>query len=140
MENPSTTTWLLIGGGVTAVAVIAYFVLKKPSTAAPQVATSSAPQLPPHTPSQSVTVRVGDIIKPPQLPALPQNPPPPAPGYYWGQPPGWDAGPPGWQPIQINQDGSILAVKPGTITLPYRVLQAGGGTGLPGYDFVITVV
>jgi hypothetical protein len=45
-ENPSGTTILVIGAGVTLLGVAAYFLMKKPTTAAtPQVAASQAPQL-----------------------------------------------------------------------------------------------
>jgi hypothetical protein len=48
-ENPSTTTVLVIGGGLALVGVAAYFILRKPaSSTPPQVSTSApAPQLPP---------------------------------------------------------------------------------------------
>ena len=109
--------WALAGVG-------AYLLFGRKSTAATN---SSAATV------QAVTANVGNTLAPPQLPALPF-------GQYWGQPPGWDAGPPSWQPVTLQQDGSWLATKPGTIAIPYVPMYQSSQQPGPTFLYSVTVL
>jgi hypothetical protein len=131
-ENPSTQTWLLIGAGVAAAGVVAYFIFRPTPAAAGQLPGTTTSRSLTVTQPQQIAARVGDTIKPPPLPALPT-------GQYWGIDPGTINTSIAQSMLRTNSDGSFTAVGPGTITIVYQPMERGGGVGGQTFPYRITV-
>lgn len=159
-ENPSNTTWLLIGGGVVVAGVAVYFMTNKTASAAAPasptvpaasgnalVDTTTAPPMLPawiaSAPTQNVTAKVGQLIAYPDLPVLPA-------GWSWSPDPSYVNTTPamavirdnGVQSVNGQQKQTFLAVGPGTVTVPFVAEQHGPGPGYTGpirYVYNITV-
>jgi hypothetical protein len=73
-----------------------------------------------------------DVFVPGPFPALPV-------GQAWSLSSSWAAGPPGWLPVRLEQDGTFTAIQPGRITLAYGVTDRGMSVGGSAIVYVVTV-